>query len=78
MYNNMDVYYCLKTDFYIELQNSILFCILNYSSGIFCLSIFKILVRGHPFMTSTRRGNVGQAQVDGGGGQAPCGRPQKN
>lgn len=50
MYNNMDVYYCLKTDFYIELQNSILFCILNYSSGIFCLSIFKILVRGHPFM----------------------------
>src|SRR6218665_780307 len=35
-------------------------------------------IRGHPFMTSTRRG---QAQVDacgrGWGGQASCGRPQR-
>ena len=37
-------------------------------------------IRGHPFMTSTRRGR-GQAQVDacgrGGGGPAPCGRPHR-
>src|SRR6218665_426803 len=34
----------------------------------------KVPIRGHPFMTSTWRG---QAQVDGGGGQAPCGRPHR-
>ena len=28
-------------------------------------------------MTSTRRGDWGQAQVDGGGGPAPCGRPHR-
>ena len=34
-------------------------------------------VRGHPFMTSTRRGKGGQAHVDGGRGPAPCGRPHR-
>jgi len=36
--------------------------------------------RGHPFMTSTRRGRGRQAQVDASGwgrGQAPCGRPHR-
>ena len=36
-------------------------------------------LRGHPFMTSTRRGR-GQAQVDAcgwGRGSAPCGCPQQ-
>src|SRR6218665_3795522 len=28
-------------------------------------------LRGHPFMTSTRRGRGGQTQVDGGGGSSP-------
>ena len=33
---------------------------------------------GHPFMTSTRRGEGGQAQVDAcGRGPAPCGRPHR-
>ena len=39
------------------------------------------VVRGHPFMTSTRRGEGGQAQVDacgrGVGGPSPCGRPHR-
>src|SRR6218665_238751 len=36
--------------------------------------------RGHPFMTSTRRGRgvrLGWTHVDGGGGPAPCGRPHR-
>src|SRR6218665_1130000 len=42
----------------------------------------QTLLWGHPFMTSTRRGEeVGQAKVDacgrGGRGQAPCGRPHR-
>ena len=40
-------------------------------------SYVHVALRGHPFMTSTRR-RRGQAQVDAcgrGGGQAPCGRP---
>ena len=35
-------------------------------------------IRGHPFMTSTRR--AGQAQIDASGregGPAPCGRPHR-
>ena len=43
----------------------------------FCHSKLSPL-RGHPFMTSTRRG--AQTQVDAcgrGGGQAPCGRPHR-
>ena len=33
---------------------------------------------GHPFMTSTRRGGGGQAQVDAcGRGPAPCERPHR-
>src|SRR6218665_613631 len=38
------------------------------------------LLRSHPFMTSTRRGKGGQAQVDTcgrGRGQAPCGRTHR-
>src|SRR6218665_2422777 len=41
----------------------------------------KRLIRGHPFMTSTRRGQrvrLQWTQVDGGGGPAPCGRPHRN
>src|SRR6218665_2210704 len=38
-------------------------------------------LRGHPFMTSTRRGGEGVrlrwTHVDGGGGAAPCGRPHR-
>src|SRR6218665_2868347 len=40
----------------------------------------NLVLRGHPFMTSTRRRGGGQAQVDacgGGGGPAPCGRPHR-
>src|SRR6218665_3862935 len=48
----------------------------------------KFPIRGHPFMTSTRRGSdhggesgSGWMHVDGcgrrGGGQAPCGRPHR-
>src|SRR6218665_879769 len=36
--------------------------------------------RGHPFMTSTRRGEgvrLRWTHVDGGGGQAPCGRSHR-
>jgi len=49
-----------------------------------CVSACRLsnrALRGHPFMTSTRRGRGGQAQVDacgqGGGGQALCGRPHR-
>src|SRR6218665_439974 len=38
------------------------------------------LIRGHPFMTSTQRARGVRfrwTHVDGGGGQAPCGRPHR-
>src|SRR6218665_715144 len=47
-----------------------------------CL-VFRIvlhIVRGHPFMTSTRRGGGGQALVDAcgrGRNPAPCGCPHR-
>ena len=37
-------------------------------------------IRGHPFMTSTRRGEgvrLRWTHVDGEGGPAPCGRPHR-
>src|SRR6218665_2228429 len=44
-----------------------------------CLS-FDTSLRGHPFMTSTRKGGgvrLRSTHVDGGGGLAPCGRPHR-
>jgi len=38
----------------------------------------KFPIRGHPFMTSIRRGvRLRWTHVNGGGGQAPCGRPHR-
>ena len=45
------------------------------------ISVNALYLRGHPFMTSTRRGEEDQAQVDACGrgerSPAPCGRPQR-
>src|SRR6218665_2589366 len=44
------------------------------------IPLLFIRLRGHPFMTSTRRGEgVGLrwTHVDGGRGPAPCGRPHR-
>src|SRR6218665_2031136 len=38
----------------------------------------KFPIRGHPFMTSTRRGSgSGRRMWTGDGGQIPCGRPHR-
>src|SRR6218665_3964993 len=37
----------------------------------------KNVVRGHPFMTSTRRVEGVMLMWTGGGGPAPCGRPHR-
>src|SRR6218665_3566566 len=40
----------------------------------------SVIINGHPFMTSTRRGRevrLRWTHVDGGGGPGPCGRPHR-
>src|SRR6218665_257664 len=37
----------------------------------------KFPIRGHPFMTSTRRGSGSGGRIWTGRGQAPCGRPHR-
>jgi len=52
---------------------------IHFSHFYIVINVFQI--RGHPFMTSTRKGEEGQAQADacgrGKAGPAPYGRPHR-
>src|SRR6218665_3349540 len=64
--------------FKIELYNKLGPIALSLTCDLPNYACHYMIIRGHPFMTSTRRGR-GQAQVDacGRGVQPPCGRPHR-
>ena len=75
--NTIYIYYFYYYNCYLYIIISTTICSITiYSMN--NLIIFGC-VRGHPFMTSTRRGEgVRLRWTGGGGGSAPCGRPHRN